>query len=225
MAVLFPFFYRQHGKPKLCLICIVVMYFLIFVHASPSLFMYRISSRGSCRRFMYEVVPESVDQFRRDTLLYFVGIVPTVLVFTFTAITIYKIRGQKGAAKKRSNTTDKRGNGQTRRENEMTRQMVVVSLLFGFLCLAYTACTVTRLNMDKSNPKQDALRVVMISLGVLFTSLTHTVNFFAYIIFGKKFRNTFLSILPICKRKSSNPKATKASAPSINPEVTQTTAT
>ena len=105
MAVLFPFFYRQHGKPKLCLICIVLMYFLIFVHASPSLFMYRISSRGSCRRFMYEVVPESVDQFRRDTLLYFVGIVPTVLVFTFTAITIYKIRGQNSAAKKRSNTT------------------------------------------------------------------------------------------------------------------------
>ena len=52
------------------------------------------STQGSCKFENYDIISKSAVEIRRSLLIYVNGVIPTVLVFLFTTVTVVKIRQQ-----------------------------------------------------------------------------------------------------------------------------------
>ena len=125
-----PFKYRQYGKPRVCIAANMIVYLYSIGFYSPFLFVFRVDpEKGVCRPYDFSVITR--DQFfdvHPTMVLVFRGIIPIITVFTCTFLTIYKLRD---VASKKKNNQSSVVPKQSRADNEITRQIIVVCLIFG----------------------------------------------------------------------------------------------
>ena len=191
LAVSFPYFYRMHGKPKVVVVATVLSFVILSSYVSPAVFVFRIHpATETCRPTEFGIVSREFFFETRTRIGTFVsGIIPIGCVFVFTAITIVKIRQQS-----RKLTNGRRGNSATRRDREVTRQMIVVSILFAIFCSGFTSCIVLKQRIQVKTAENEANRSLLEAIQFTFMALTNSANFYVYMIFGKKFRGSFWAI-------------------------------
>ena len=188
---LFFFQVSRVWKTKVCIISTILVYAYQGILAFPGLAMFRVNPKNKiCEARNYNIVSNYFFMEIHGEINSFANaLVPILFVFIFTGMTIFKIR-QMGKKHDRNGSSR---NNQNKRDSEITRQMIVVCLLFGFLSSIVvfgvrelynnerTAYGYMRLNLFE--------RVISISL-----ALINSGNFYAYIIFGDKFRANFVSL-------------------------------
>ncbi|XP_063714797.1 FMRFamide receptor-like isoform X2 [Symsagittifera roscoffensis] len=195
-AVMFPFFYRQHGKPKVAIIATVIMYFLLLVWTFPTVLVFRVHPlTGFCRAINFDFVSEEFFRGLRNQIGSFInGIIPITSVFLFTTITLIKMKilDRKRAAN-RSQTTSPAG----RRDQEITRQMIVVCIIFTTFGFVFAVCIRVLLGLGKVMSYKDEMRIqILLSIVRLCQAVMNSVNFYLYLLFGQKFRKNFFELFP-----------------------------
>ena len=192
LAVLFPFKYKIYGKARACVISTVVAYLVLSVWSLQTVFVFRLHPiNKECAPVNFDIVSL---KFWTETRVrisdYITGVIPIGLVFLFTLITILKIRmlGKRNASGRDQSIG-------SRRDAEITRQMVVVGIVFATFCVGFSV--VIRLKNQISGPSLRGKRDVALlsALQNIFLALTNSVNFLVYIIFGDKFRKDFLALM------------------------------
>ena len=155
IAVVFPFKYKQYAKPKLIVFATLLIYFCETVYALPVLFVVRLHEVADfCYPVSFKYISRSyyVD-FKPRLTTVLNGFVPVCLVLILTTITIIKIRRSSANVKSERSRTSV-----SRRDNEITRQMIVVGIFFGFfnmiasLCIRFAGFLTTF--VGKGDPKE-----------------------------------------------------------------------
>ena len=192
LSVMFPFKYREYGKP---FISICASFFIITIQmlwALPQLFVARIDSDLElCTPTNFEIVSSQFYLEMQPVLNIFLnGVIPVFLVFVFTFATIVKLRIRD----RRRGIRVRDGSMSARREREMTRQMIVVSILFGTLCLVVTICVQVMYEINPKTSYELAITNFFYSIMMCSNSVINSANFFLYLIFGKKFRADFVKL-------------------------------
>ena len=195
LAVLFPFKYRNLGKPKVCVIGTTVVYVLMFLWSSAGLFVYRLSPVDNvCRFVKFDVISRNFFNNIRPTISLFInGIIPISTVGLFTTVTIVKLRltANRRSEKQKSESVDR----QNRRDMEVVRQMIVVCSIFVFSSLINAACVEAMMSNPRLTMEQE--KNYNIYQGVMFVlqAVINSANFYMYVIFGQKFRTTLLELV------------------------------
>ena len=192
LAVYFPFKYRQYGKPKACIISTAIVYLLIGLYCSHALFIFRVDPEtGNCRPydfsiigtfFFYEIRPYSGSMIA--------GFIPLFLSAVITIFTVIKI---KIASAKRS-AAQNRDQLKTRRDSEITRQMIVVCSLFCFLCAINTTIVRVNYSIDVNTAREQMIASLLDRMLSNSVAAINSANFYIYVIFGRKFRSNFVSL-------------------------------
>ena len=191
IAILLPFKYREYGKPRVAVVASLVCYFLIALWTFPTIFVFRLHPvSGQCRAINFQVVSYEFFYGTRNVIGWFVsGVVPITSVFLSTAITIGKIQFMK---RKRSDSMTQA----SRRDREMTRQMIIVCSLFVSFGVLFAFCVRVALNIPKVKGYEDE-KVLQLFLALIRNCLAvqNSANFYAYLIFGNKFRANFVELI------------------------------
>ena len=191
IAVLFPFKYRELGKPKVCVVATCCAFVFEAIITSPLLFVLRVNDDGICYGSDFSVFSEKFFKDIHPQIYSLLNaVLPVLLVFTFTGITIFKVRQAGKRCSKKQRVMK-----HSRRENEITRQMIVVSLLFGFLCLTTSICALILYQIDVENPLQLAISQIILAFLFLCIVIINSANFYMYVLFGRKFRADFFALL------------------------------
>ena len=193
LAVLFPFKYREYGKPKACVIGTLLAYFLLGGWSTQTFFVYRIHPvTETCRPVKFDVITREFFFDIRVQIGNFInGIIPIGGVILFTVITIVKLRF---TGLKRSGNVNKPATG-GKRDAEITRQMIVVSILFAALCLGFTLCVQAKGRIEVETMADERNSALLNAFQSNFLALTNSVNFFVYLLLGQKFRRDFLYLI------------------------------
>ena len=213
LAVLFPFSYREFGKPKACIISATILYSVGILFSLPSLIVERKHpTLNKCTptdfiSFITSDLYENQSRFRFVSVLPSIGFVTILLIITIVQIQIKacKKRKRSGAA-----NNPERNRTQSRRDMEITRQMIVVALLFDTLLLSSALCYIRIRYMDISQLGDQALRIILIGVLRNNTALINSTNFYLYIIFGNKFRADFLQLFTSKKPEAGRPNSNAA---------------
>ena len=121
------------------------------------------------------------------------GIIPILTVFLFTTITIIKLR-ITAKRRNRKQSSDSVGR-QNRRDFEIVRQMIVVCSIF-VTCAVITSLFVNAmLSNRRVTMKQEMTYNIYQSVVFVCQSIINSANFYMYIVFGQKFRNTLTDLL------------------------------
>ena len=201
IAVVFPIKYKLYGKARVSLVATSVVLLLEFVWNFPLVFVFRIDSQ-----WLFQCVPRefgliSPRYFLRlrpliDSILN--GLIPVTLVLILTTITIVKL--QLNARKKRRKVSSTKNRNH---ENEITRQMIVVCLFFGVLCLLHSVLTLAIFNNPMVTIKQQATGFMMFAIVLNTNCLINSANFYIYILFGNNFRSNFMALF-VSKTPAAN---------------------
>ncbi|XP_075263965.1 uncharacterized protein LOC142355792, partial [Convolutriloba macropyga] len=195
LAVVFPFKYREYGKPNVCIVATLLVYLAMVAYAFYAPFVYRLDPEtGVCKPINFEIVtPFFLYDVRPYITFTFGGVVPIIGSFLVTGITVLKLRqNAKNRAQEQSSKT--RPPQQSRRDAEITRQMLVVCFLFGCLALFNSAIVRINFSVDVKTLRDEAMVRVRDRFLSCSLALMNSANFFIYLIFGKKFRADFLNL-------------------------------
>ena len=198
IAVLVPFKYRQHGKPRIAVFASLICYLLIAVWTIPALFVFRLHPvSGLCRAIYFGVISSEFFFGTRNKIGWFVnGVMPLASVFLFTAVTVGKIQHMK---RKRSASMTQ----SSRRDREMTRQMIIVCSLFVSFGVIFAFCVRAALNFSKIKSYEDEMKLQLFkSIIRSCQAVQNSANFYVYLIFGNKFRANFIELITGRKRTS-----------------------
>ena len=211
LAVVFPFGYRQYGKPKACVIATVILYCFSLLQSFSSFFVQRKHpTLDKCYAANFDIVSREIVEMEPRIAFFSAGLLPIAIVTVLLVITIAKIqinahRRQKltsGSKTEQSRNPDRRG-------MEITRQMIVVTTLFDLLLLSSTLIYLRRNYMDLRNLQDQALMNILKRVAKINTALINSANFYLYIIFGQKFRSDFLKLFSSKQRKRSQYKSSE----------------
>ncbi|XP_075247700.1 uncharacterized protein LOC142340843 [Convolutriloba macropyga] len=191
VAVMFPFKYREFGKAKTGIYATLSVLMIQIAWAIPNVLVFRIEPYSqTCAAIHFDILTNQFFTVIYPNVNFFInGVIPVLFVFIFTFATIVKLRIQ---SKKRKNV---RGNSMAgRRDSEMTRQMIVVCFLFGALCLVVTVCVQIVYEIFPRNAYDQAVLYFFFAVIMFCNCLINSVNFFIYMIYGKKFRANFIEL-------------------------------
>ncbi|XP_075248292.1 uncharacterized protein LOC142341257 [Convolutriloba macropyga] len=199
IAVMFPYKYREFGKPKISLLATALVVLTQMAWAIPSTMVFRIDSKfRTCGAVYFDIVAADYIIIAYPLINFVInGVFPVFFVFMFTFGTIIKLRIQ---SKKRDSTRVHSLAG--RRDSEMTRQMIVVCFAFGILCLVVTTCVQIMYTIYPEDAYDHASMYFLFAITMCSNSLINSANFYVYIIFGRKFRANFLALF--CIRTPNN---------------------
>ena len=204
IAVLLPFKYREYGKPKVAIIATIVYYVILGLWTVPTVLVFRIHpGSGFCRAVNFELISAEFFFGTRNVIGWFVsGLIPIASVFLFTSITIGKIQQMK--RKRLTSTTQS-----SRRDREMTRQMIIVCSLFTTFGVIFTIFVRYLLNMDTVKSYKDEVIIhFFLSMVRICQAVQNSANFYVYLIFGSKFRANFIDL--IMGRKPASKKISRS---------------
>ena len=192
VAVTFPFKYRTQGKPKIALIATILAYVALSAYCVPAIFVFRIHpATKTCRPYDFSIISrEFFFETRTQIGNFLSGIIPVALVFIFTTITILKLKRQGN-----KHIANGRGNLNSQRDREITRQMIVVGISFAVFCSGFTICIFIKQRIVVQTAFDEAMRVLLESIQYNFMALANSSNFYIYMVFGKKFRACFCNLL------------------------------
>ena len=196
LAVNFPFAYRQYGKPKACVISTIVVYILVGFYNLYALFVFRIDPEsGDCRPYDFSIIGTVFFyEIRPYTSSALVAFIPFVLSAIITTLTVLKI---KMMARKRSATQNRdqsKAPVQSRRDSEITQQMIVVCALFCMLSIVNTTLTQVVFSIDIKTAREQMIVTLLDRIMSNSIAMINSANFYVYILFGKKFRANFVSL-------------------------------
>ena len=190
-AVLFPFKYRLLSKPKVAIILTIAVYVFCCIYSVPALLVFALHPKSeTCRPVRFDYI--SRDYFfdlRPEMGYYFSGFIPIGVVFVCTAIVIYKMRQQ--GQKIYGNNGNTR---QSQKDLEITRQMIVVGIIFAVFCLGFTILLRVKRQMQVDTMYGEAKLELLDAIQSNILALMNSTNFLVYILFGKKFRADFLKL-------------------------------
>ena len=197
LSVMFPFWYREYGKAWLSVFSTYFILTIQVLWALPQLFVARIDFDSKiCAPTYFEIVSADFYLNKQPVInILLNGALPVLLVFVFTMSTIVKLRIRD--QRRRVGARD--GSLSARREREMTRQMIVVCVLFGTLCLIVTICVQIIYKINPKTSFEHAISNFVLSILMCSNIGINSSNFFLYVIFGKKFRDNFFSLF--CSRR------------------------
>ena len=204
LAVVFPFKYRRYGKVKVCVIMTILIYVIGSLWTSAALLVFRIHPEsGVCRPMKFEIISRHFFfEIRPNIGFILAGIMPIVFVIFLLSVTILKIRFN---ARKRNEGKNKQS-PHSRRDLELTRQMIVVAIVFTVLTSINAAIYIRNFSTDAQTAEENATTALLDSILSIDLALINSANFYLYLIFGKKFRASFLMLFGIEKdaKKSKN---------------------
>ena len=201
LAVLLPFKYREYGKPKVCVISTIIAYVLMAIWTGIALFVFRVEPGAKIcrarefgivsRHFYLEVRP------KYSTIVH--GVIPISSVFLFTTLTILKLRLTRN--RKNQNQSAESAGRQSRRDLEITRQMIVVCSIFVTFSLIFSICANIMLGMDRNTVEKEKSYNLYRAIMYLCQAVINSANFYMYVLFGQKFRASVMNLL---RRKRAN---------------------
>ena len=206
IATVVPFKYREHGKPVLSVISTLVVYFFWGLLSFPSVLIHKVDPvKLECQIMNFEIISQDfIVKIYAPVLFFLSGIIPTLSVIVLTTITIFRVRMSSARRKKaESQRQSRQTSASGRRDREMTRQMIIVGIVFSSLCLGHIGCVGVQASLG-SSAKDKARRLVIRSVQNILTALTNSVNFFVYVAFGRKFREQAMSLLRLTRGDVSN---------------------
>ena len=214
IAVLIPFKYREHGKPMVCVISTVIAYAFCGAFSLPAVLVHEIDQvENECRLQKFDIISyDMILKLYIPATFLISGIVPVVSVIILTAITI--VTAQKSSSRRRRRSSEGHKTAQVTasilREREMTKQMIVVGLVFSSLCLGVIVCIVLQVASSDSSTGVATENIYRAVQDILIL-LTNSVNFFIYIGFGHNFRKQTFALFgrsEIIQSKSNKTGAT-----------------
>ena len=197
IAVLFPFKYRQYGKPKACIIASIVLYCLSILQSLSSFFVQRKHPKfDKCLASNFDIISREIVQLEPRIAFVSVGLLPIGIVTVLLFVTVTKIQNNaRNRRKMSSGARSEQSRNQGRRDMEITRQMIVVTALFDLLLLSSTLIYLRRSYMDIQNFRDQAVINIFKRVAKINFALINSANFYLYIIFGQKFRADFRQLI------------------------------
>ena len=167
-----------------------IVYTLCCIYASPSAFVYRLHpATQTCRPVNFDLISPEFFFITRPKIGYYItGIIPIGIVVVCTAIVIMKMRNK-------GRKTNSRGTSRhAQKDLEITRQMIVVGVIFATFSLGFTICNRVYLGITVETFRDQAVQSFVLSVRTMLLALTNSTNFLIYIIFGKRFRAGFVGL-------------------------------
>ena len=200
LAVIFPFKYKEFGKPKICVWATFLVYVFVSLVFSPFLFVIDLDKeKRACSISNFEKI--SADTYFRVVLPMTITVNSILPLLVIIFCTIATIKILQVNSRKRENHAQNGGastSARDRLDTEITRQMIAVCGLFCVLSVAATI--VYKLNYDSQIKTAYELAVFnfLDRVNSMLTSMINASNFYLYLLFGKKFRADFKSLF-CCK--------------------------
>ena len=212
IAVLIPFKYREHSKPNICVLGTTLVCIFCCLFSVPALFVYEIDPEtNECQIQKFDRI--SYDLFATvilPVIFLLSGVVPGVSVITLTTITVVRVR--ISARRRRSAQSVDTNSGQVPhsalRNREMTRLMVAMGVAFSSLCFCNIISIVVLILSGSSESGISHQSANRILTDILYT-MTNSVNFYIYIVFGRKFRAHTLALLGLKKIEEEQNRPTR----------------
>ena len=178
---------------------------------SPAAFVFRISpTENVCKAREFGIIsPHFYYNIRPQFGTIVHGIIPISSVFLFTLVTIVKLRLTRYKQAKQSQNSEALVR-QSRRDMEITRQMIVVCSIFVAFSLTFAICARFVLTAERTTFEKERFFNVNLAILFLCQSVINSANFYMYVIFGQKFRSSFIGLLGMKKYASRTKKETKA---------------
>ncbi|XP_075241859.1 mu-type opioid receptor-like [Convolutriloba macropyga] len=199
LAVYFPLKYREYGKPKACVIATLSLYVVAAIFSAPLPFVTRLDPKtGLCEKTDFSIVSEHyINEIRSDLQLYSAGIAPIIILFILLVLTIGKMRYNESQKRKKNSVSaaEQQIKLQNRRNAEITRQMITVTLLMECALITTTTIYVIRTYMTVESLEDEATFAVFKGLLAICLQLVNSGNFYLYVIFGKRFRTNFFQLI------------------------------
>ena len=201
LAVMFPYKYRNFGTPKTSIYATAFVLTVECLLAIPNVLVFRIDSNfETCGAVNFQVISAEFWGKIYPLITSFInGFCPVLFVFLFTIGTILKLRNQ---GRKREKTRRNSRTISSRRDSEMTRQMIVVCIMFGTLCLIVTICMQNIYVIQPTKAYDQAVVYFIFAIVMFANCLINSANFYIYLIYGKKFRADFIGLF--YKRSAEN---------------------
>ena len=199
LAVLFPFKYKEIGKPKICIIATIFVYVSVAFLLSPVLFVFDLDrNRDECRVSRFDIISRFIYfEVRLPITVVVIAIIPILTVIVCTLTTIIKLRLNRRNRVVHGEGAQTSLSPRDKLDAEITRQMIAVCVLFCIFSI--TATTLYRFNYGSefSTAYDLALFNFRDKVNSIVTSMINVGNFFSYMVFGKKFRADFKNLF--CK--------------------------
>ena len=188
LAVWTPVTYKIWGTPKMAIVCSLGAYVAITIACIPVPFFYLISPE------IQKCIPNNQEYFTRQQFLNFVYVatfimdfaIPVFVVSISSCGTVIKLRKMSKRRGSESNLT--------KREIEVTKQVAVVGILFVILCTLFSLFVTLKQQTEINSNYNLAKSEVFDKIETFCSVLNNSVNFYAYFIFGKKFRRDTLNL-------------------------------
>ncbi len=198
-AVTLPFNYRIHGTSKLGILLTSIVYILFSLYAIPYAVVFGLTpDTGTCHRVDYSAMSATAfDIYNEEFGVVTNGIIPISVVFLTTGLSVYKLGT---FSSKHDSATKVMG----KRDAEITKQMIAVSIIFFILCSGWTAFTYMKHNLSRDNYLLLLANYLLLNaLKDLFQALNNSLNFYLYIFFGQKFRQDFFKLVGLKGEKAT----------------------
>ena len=199
---------------NLCVISTVIAYAFCGVFSLPAVLVHEIDQvENECRLQKFDIISyDMILNLYIPATFLISGIVPVVSVIILTAITI--VTAQKTSSRRRRRRSSEahktaQVTASVLREREMTKQMIVVGLVFSSLCLGVIVCIVLQVASSDSSTGV-ATENIYRSVQDILILLTNSVNFFIYIGFGSNFRKQTFALFGSSERIQSKSNKTGA---------------
>ena len=199
IAVWFPFVYRQYGQPKFAVFITILVYVAQCMYAFPAFLVIRLDpGLQLCYPVDFSYVShEYFVNFQPEVSTILHGFVPVFLVFLFTVLTVVKLMSRSAEISRNNNRS-----GVSRKEREMTKQMIVVCIIFTIFALIGTGSIRFMFETSVATLRDEALFNVASGVVTVCFALVNSVNFYLYLLFGQKFRSDFTALIRGRKRTS-----------------------
>ena len=202
MATVFPFKYREIGKPKTCFIATITVYVFIALVNIPVLLVFDLDEEKSqCRVSNFRIISQSFFEIQMPITIIVVSLMPIFIVLLCTLATAIKLHIEQRKRATRGHSGPENSSPRDRLDAEITKQTMAVCIVF--CVLSITTLVMFKINFDSeiNSAYDEAIFNLRDRINSIFLSMVYASNFHLYLIFGKKFRADFKLLFMKCENQ------------------------
>ena len=185
-------------RAKKCIVGIVILSFLLNI----PYFLVTVDDNGGVRCFMMQGVYVEVYYWLSFTMNF---LFPFISLLTMNSFIIHTLRKRVSTGLASINNQSKDSKGSRKRKQKSSESQIYMTLLlvtFGFLILTtppYVLVVVFSM-VEFNTPRKFALYFLLYQIAQKAYVTNNAINFFFYVISGKKFRTDLLTLVTCSKR-------------------------
>ena len=193
LAVLFPFKYKELGKPKICIIATIFANIFLAIVLSPALFVFDLNvEKNECSVSNFEFVSRFFYfKIRMPITIAAISILPISVVLICTVTTLFKLRLNMRKRRNQRESSQANVSARDRLDKEITRQMLAVCILFCVLKVSGSVIYKLNYGSEMNTVYEQAVFNLRDKINSILTTMLNGCNLFLYLIFGRKFRADF----------------------------------